>query len=82
MRGPNHHNSYGRPRLTGKTNRDPLRKIVGRDENEHGVPLEVLECGHKQPVRNDMIGPTNAYRRRCRRCAAAAPPSSPGAPPT
>ncbi len=66
MRGPRH--GKGRPHLVGKVNRDPLRKIVGVDWDEYDLKLEVLECGHKQRVRQDMIGPTNAQSRRCRRC--------------
>lgn len=35
---------------------------------------EVLECGHCQPERHDLIGPTNAVRRRCAKCKRGAPP--------
>lgn len=54
--------SQGRIRK-GKTNRDPLRKIVGYENG-----LEVLECGHHQRPREDFIGVTNATRRRCWKC--------------
>lgn len=47
----------------------PLRRIVDTLVTDDGLRFEVLECGHRQPQRQDMIGPTNAYRRRCRRCA-------------
>lgn len=47
----------------------PLRKIVSERMSEHGVLLEVYECGHAAPQKRDIIGPTNASRRRCRRCA-------------
>jgi len=46
----------------------PLRKVIGYDTSEHGVRLEVLECGHSIHEKQDIIGPTNAYRRRCRHC--------------
>ena len=51
----------------GRVNRDPLRKIVGYEDG-----LEVLECGHKQAPVHDIIGETNAVRRRCWRCGKAA----------
>jgi hypothetical protein len=46
----------------------PLRKIINRGVSPHGVPTETLECGHVVHGRVDAIGPTNAYRRRCRYC--------------
>jgi len=46
----------------------PLRKIIGYDTSEHGVQLDILECGHVIHRRQDIIGPTNAFRRRCRHC--------------
>ena len=54
----------------------PLRRIVREFtetiENGDGcraqLPREKLECGHVVAVRQDIYGPTNAYRRRCRRC--------------
>ena len=67
MRGPRHGN--GRPHLIGRKNTNPLRAIVATEHDECGARIEVLECGHKQRQRQDMIGPTNAYRRRCRHCA-------------
>ena len=51
----------------------PLRKVVKNIDNPAGdrlTPWELLECGHSQPMVQDMIGPTNAYRRRCRGCHA------------
>lgn len=45
----------------------PLRKIVGTD-SYRSTTVEILECGHDQRVREDMIGETNAYRRRCVEC--------------
>jgi hypothetical protein len=66
MRGPRHGN--GRPHLIGRKNTNPLRKIVSTEFDQHDRRIEVLECGHKQPQRQDMIGPTNAYRRRCAPC--------------
>jgi hypothetical protein len=35
---------------------------------------EVLECGHDQPPVCDLIGETNAVRRRCRKCRDGKPP--------
>jgi hypothetical protein len=35
---------------------------------------EVLECGHAQHPVHDLIGETNAVRRRCRKCKRGAPP--------
>lgn len=55
----------------------PLRKVIGRvpeslgrdkDGLEYFIMREQLECGHIQPVVEDMYGPTNAFRRRCRQC--------------
>ncbi len=55
----------------------PLRKIV---EYRAMIPprapkgttselvFEVLECGHAQLPRTDIIGETNAVRRRCNAC--------------
>jgi hypothetical protein len=68
MRGPNHDNAMGRPHLAGKTNRDPLRKVVDKFTSYDGIPFERLDCGHGVPVRQDMIGPTVATRRRCALC--------------
>jgi hypothetical protein len=62
MRGPRH-NTMGRPNLIGRANRDPLRRIVERLDG-----YEKLECGHRVPVRRDMIGPTYAFKRRCAQC--------------
>lgn len=40
-----------------------LRKVTGYDGR-----LEVLECGHKQRPKSDMIGEYDAARRRCHQC--------------
>ena len=56
-----HHRGRIRPRRG--SNKDPLRKIVTFGE------IETLECGHEQRQVQDLIGPTNAVRRRCHRCA-------------
>jgi hypothetical protein len=45
----------------------PLRKITDK-RNYRNTVVEVLECGHEQRIREDMIGETNAYRRRCEQC--------------
>jgi transcription elongation factor Elf1 len=57
------HQKIGRKRY-------PLRKIVKTRRDEHGLVVEVLECGHEQRPVQDFIGETNAARRRCRKCAA------------
>lgn len=46
----------------------PLRRVIGEGVNEHGVETETLECGHVVRRKSDIIGPTNAYKRRCRFC--------------
>lgn len=46
----------------------PLRKIVAEGVNEHGGQTETLECGHTILRKQDLMGPTNAARRRCRKC--------------
>lgn len=46
----------------------PLRRIVSEGVGEHGVETETLECGHTLHRKQDIIGPTNAARRRCRHC--------------
>ena len=56
-----------RPRSNG-TQRGPLRKVVSEGVNAHGVETETLECGHVIRRKHDLMGPTNAYRRRCRKC--------------
>ena len=38
---------------------------------------EVLECGHCQMPVHDLIGETNAVRRRCAKCKAGKPPNVP-----
>lgn len=42
----------------------PLRKIVQRFRGG----IEKLECGHEQLEVSDLMGPTDAIRRRCRYC--------------
>ena len=54
--------------MTDRTPLAPLRTIVDERNDEHGRIIEVLECGHEQPQKQDIYGPTNASRRRCRRC--------------
>lgn len=38
---------------------------------------EVLECGHDQAPVQDLVGETNAVRRRCSKCKASKPPTAP-----
>lgn len=49
-------------------NKYPLKKIISEEVSSFGTIVETLECGHKQNKLTDIYGPTNAYRRRCRRC--------------
>ena len=59
-------------------NTDPLRKVVKEGIVDAGywtgeftgvdVDAEELECGHIVRVRQDIIGRTNAFKRRCRYC--------------
>jgi len=65
---------YGR-RPQGLT--APLRKIIDWWPlgSFPGTPLqELLECGHIVLQRSDIIGPTNAVRRRCKKCRRGDPP--------
>lgn len=52
------------------TNLYPLRKVVGYVPHPEypAVTLEELECGHTQHIKQDMVGETNAERRRCGKC--------------
>jgi hypothetical protein len=60
---------------SGGHGKGPLRLIVRSVQIGYGV-FEVLECGHRQlPVR-DLIGETNAKRRRCSKCKRGAPPDA------
>lgn len=62
-----------RPRSNGASS-GPLRKIVAEGVNEHGVQTETLECGHVIRRKQDLMGPTNAVRRRCPKCKKEAAP--------
>ena len=53
----------------------PLRKIIKRTTEYEKIGMfeypryyEYLECGHRIKEKSDFYGPTNAYRRRCRKC--------------
>ena len=48
----------------------PLRKVLGTvpDKKYRSVMLELLECGHTQLPKSDIIGHRPASRRRCRKC--------------
>lgn len=46
----------------------PLKEVVGMVE-----PFEVLECGHKHVVNQDIAGRYYARRRRCKKCASGKP---------
>lgn len=54
----------------------PLRRVLGFvsvpvDDRPGAarIPEELLECGHTELQKEDIYGPTNAARQRCRRCA-------------
>jgi hypothetical protein len=55
-----------RPRSNGSRS-GPLRKIVST-EFKGDAPYETLECGHTMIAKRDLMGFTNAYRRRCWQC--------------
>lgn len=55
-----------RPRSNG-AHTGPLRKVVSV-EYKGDAPLETLECGHVAIAKRDLMGYTNAARRRCRAC--------------
>lgn len=58
------------PRPNRGSNKNPLRKIV--DHRYLGDRrMERLECGHEQFAVCDLMGETNAVRRRCRECGKA-----------
>lgn len=48
----------------------PLRKIVGHRQHprHESITVEILECGHWVPIKQDFYGETNAYCRRCWKC--------------
>lgn len=69
-----------RPRSNGSKS-GPLRKIVGTCW-VGGARMEALECGHLQMPKCDLMGETNAVRRRCHRCKSNRPPHFTGTPPT
>ena len=57
------------PQCHRQVNRDPLRKVVDdRYDAATGRIIEILECGHELSRREDIVGPTNAVRRRCHKC--------------
>jgi hypothetical protein len=55
-----------RPRSNGALT-GPLRKIVST-EYKGDAPFETLECGHTIMAKRDLMGFTNAARRRCWKC--------------
>lgn len=61
--------AHGKGPRPKTVNRDPLRKIVDGYRTCGGIWMEILECGHEQAQKHDLMGPTNAVRRRCWRCA-------------
>lgn len=70
-------------RRTGHPDRtSPLRKVLGfvmvPVEPGHHIELreELYECGHTRLPKQDIIGETNAFRRRCYKCAKGIAPDS------
>jgi hypothetical protein len=55
-----------RPRSNG-SHTGPLRKILAT-EYKGVTPFETLECGHTIMAKRDLMGFTNAVRRRCWEC--------------
>lgn len=61
--------AYAGGMAAAKTNQGfHLRTVVAHELNQYGTIDEVLECGHRQRPRSDMIGQYDAVRRRCRQC--------------
>ncbi len=69
-----------RPRSNGAKS-GPLRKIVGNCSVGYAM-MEDLECGHLQMPKRDLMGETNAVRRRCIHCKSNRAPHFTGEPPT
>jgi hypothetical protein len=46
----------------------PFRRIIGRTQDEDGIHVELLECGHKRHC-YPVEGETLPARRRCSQCA-------------
>jgi len=55
-----------RPRSNG-TKTGPLRKVVA-SWYVGSVLMERYECGHEAEGKRDLMGYTNAMKRRCTRC--------------
>lgn len=55
---------------------DEIRTSARQGRAPVEIPFEVYECGHKAVQKSDIIGPTNAARRRCRQCRDGKPPSA------
>ena len=72
----------GRRSRASQAAKGPLRRVLGEvpvypfaddpnmsiESREFAHLHELYECGHTAPRKEDAIGPTNAYRRRCFRC--------------
>ncbi|MCY9226020.1 hypothetical protein MOF05_21495 [Bacillus haynesii] len=63
-----------------RVNRNPLRKVIGTIQVKsspgalYSIPMEVYECGHYAPTKQDIIGEYEAVRRRCAKCGSGKPP--------
>lgn len=57
-----------------RVNRNPLRKVIGTIQVKfssdalYSIPMEVYECGHYAPTKQDIIGEYEVVRRRCAKC--------------
>lgn len=64
-----------RQTLESMRTRGPLRKVLEtvaipiEGHPQFLVMRERLDCGHLIRIKSDKVGPTNAARRRCYRCA-------------
>lgn len=73
-----HGKAHVNPEKRAETNALPLRRVLGEtvipiEGTTYTMGVEMLECGHYQHPRQDIIGRTNAVRRRCRKCGKGAP---------
>ncbi|MBW7632584.1 hypothetical protein K1I48_03660 [Bacillus licheniformis] len=63
-----------------RVNRNPLRKVIGTIQVKfssdalYSIPMEVYECGHYAPTKQDKIGEYEVVRRRCAKCGSGKPP--------
>ncbi|QII26915.1 hypothetical protein G3M81_23260 [Bacillus paralicheniformis] len=62
-----------------KTNRNPLRKIIGTiqvkisPDGIYSITMEAYECGHYAPPKQDIVGEYVSVKRRCAKCGSGKP---------